>query len=301
MPGRSTRFRTNPRALAWTPRRSLVRTLVACFCGGLSLALAGFILAVWLSPPSPPKILPLGGVASSPPAAAPTARRLVLDPLLAAMTDEIRRQREANRALREELDRTLAERDALRRERAAAAERERAARQPPVSEPEAPRPLKIAPAMPPEPDPAGAPPTATVAPASPAPAAAAPTPPVASATAPADALRAGVAAYRAGEYEQAMALWRPLAERGVAKAQFHLAALYLEGRVGGRALQAAWRWAVRARDGGYAPAAALLKAIEAQARAQGGLPAKPALAPAVPGSAALPPCRFAGGCPSHPG
>jgi hypothetical protein len=40
----------------------------------------------------------------------------------------------------------------------------------------------------------------------------------------------GVAAYRAGDYATAFALWEPLAEAGDARAQFHLGALYYEGR-----------------------------------------------------------------------
>ncbi len=286
--------------MTWTPRRSVARTLAASLCAGLGTALLGFVLASLLAAPPPTNVLPLGGATSSPSMPAPAARRLLLDPLLAAMDVEIQRLTEANRTLREELGRTLAERDALRRELEAAAERERTAPQPSVGPPDAAPAAVIAPALPPEPAGAGTPPAETAAP-PPAMPDAAPAPPATSELPSSESLKAGVAAYRAGDHERAMALWRPLAERGVAKAQFHLAALYLEGRVGGRALQAAWRWAVRARDAGYAPAERLIEAIEAEAGAQGDLGTRSAPGPAVPAGAATAPCRFAGGCPSHPG
>ena len=43
-------------------------------------------------------------------------------------------------------------------------------------------------------------------------------------------LEEGAAAYRTGNYEQAFKLWRPLADRGNADAQYNLGLLYMNGQ-----------------------------------------------------------------------
>jgi TPR repeat protein len=59
-----------------------------------------------------------------------------------------------------------------------------------------------------------------------------------------------VLAYQAGDYARAFAVWRPLAEAGNARAQFHLGALYLEGRLGPPDPAEAYLWLARAAAGG---------------------------------------------------
>lgn len=76
-----------------------------------------------------------------------------------------------------------------------------------------------------------------------------------------DGIMDGIAAYVDGDYARAFAIWTPLAERGVARAQFHLAALHFEGRGTPRDLDAAGRWLARALEGGHAAAAGLLDRI----------------------------------------
>jgi TPR repeat protein len=46
----------------------------------------------------------------------------------------------------------------------------------------------------------------------------------------ADEMSDGLAAYKAGHYEEAYKLWRPLAEKGDANAQYNLGLLYRNGR-----------------------------------------------------------------------
>lgn len=67
-------------------------------------------------------------------------------------------------------------------------------------------------------------------------------------------VRDGVLAYQAGDYERALAIWRPLAEAGNARARFHLGALFLEGRVGPSDPAAAYRWLALAAEAGQAAA-----------------------------------------------
>ena len=76
-------------------------------------------------------------------------------------------------------------------------------------------------------------------------------------TNPRDALREGVLAYQAGEFQRALELWRPLAGRGVVRAQFHLGAMYYEGRTGAPDRVEAYVWLNRSASGGYQPAEAL--------------------------------------------
>jgi TPR repeat protein len=83
----------------------------------------------------------------------------------------------------------------------------------------------------------------------------------------------GISAYQAGNYADAYRIWRPLAERGVARAQFHLGALYYEGRGVARDLGLARRWLERALANGYAPAEVLLARVETDAGARGTPPA----------------------------
>lgn len=63
-------------------------------------------------------------------------------------------------------------------------------------------------------------------------------------------VRDGVLAYQAGDYARAFAVWRPLAEAGNARAQFHLGALYFEGRLGPPDPAEAYLWLSRAAAGG---------------------------------------------------
>lgn len=71
----------------------------------------------------------------------------------------------------------------------------------------------------------------------------------------------GAAAYRAADYVRAYEIWRPLAERGNARAEFHIGALYYEGRGVAKNLNAARLWLERAADKGIEPARALLARI----------------------------------------
>ncbi len=72
----------------------------------------------------------------------------------------------------------------------------------------------------------------------------------------------GVAAYQAGNYADAFRIWEPLAEKGNARAQFHLGALYFEGRGVVRDLNEARTWLRRAAEKGSAPARSLLPRVE---------------------------------------
>lgn len=67
-------------------------------------------------------------------------------------------------------------------------------------------------------------------------------------------VRDGVLAYQAGDYERALAIWRPLADAGDARARFHLGALLLEGRLGPSDPAAAYRWLALAAEAGQAAA-----------------------------------------------
>lgn len=73
----------------------------------------------------------------------------------------------------------------------------------------------------------------------------------------------GVEAYRRGDYRRAFEIWRPLAERGNAKAQFHLGAMLFEGRLGPPDNVAAYVWLERAVRGGYRPAVELRDRVRA--------------------------------------
>lgn len=79
---------------------------------------------------------------------------------------------------------------------------------------------------------------------------------------------AGVTAYMAGDYDTAFANWQPLAEAGQARAQFHLGALYFEGRGVVRDLSQARDWLARAVANGSEPARSLLARVEAERTSQ---------------------------------
>ncbi len=64
----------------------------------------------------------------------------------------------------------------------------------------------------------------------------------------------GVRAYRFGEYAKASSIWRPLAEKGDARAQFYLGSMLFEGRSGPADLVMAYVWLSRAVEGGHLPA-----------------------------------------------
>lgn len=82
--------------------------------------------------------------------------------------------------------------------------------------------------------------------------------PLANAT---SAIAAGVTAYLAGQYQKAYAIWYPVAEAGDARAQFHVGALYYEGRGVERDFVESRRWLDQAVANGSKSAAALLNAI----------------------------------------
>jgi TPR repeat protein len=114
----------------------------------------------------------------------------------------------------------------------------------------------------------------------------------------------GMAAYRRGAYTRAFALWQPLAERGVAQAEFQIAMLFLDGRIGPADPVAARRWATRALDHGYGPARDLLATIDRKVRPS--LPLPPSVASSDPRRRAVrggppPPCRSRALRPSLPG
>ena len=64
----------------------------------------------------------------------------------------------------------------------------------------------------------------------------------------------GLAAYRAGDYAKAIELWRPLAEKGDAEAQYRIGTLFAEGKGVQRNDETAVSWFRRAAEGGNAMA-----------------------------------------------
>lgn len=77
----------------------------------------------------------------------------------------------------------------------------------------------------------------------------------------------GAAAYRAADYAKAYEIWQPLAENGNIRAQFHIGALYFEGRGVTKDLDSARFWLGRAAARGSQPAQALLDRIDSEPRA----------------------------------
>jgi len=73
-------------------------------------------------------------------------------------------------------------------------------------------------------------------------------------SAAAGALEDGDAAYHEQDYAKAAELWKPLAEKGDATAQFYLGNLYAEGKGVKRDDAAAFQWFQRAADKGNASA-----------------------------------------------
>jgi hypothetical protein len=70
----------------------------------------------------------------------------------------------------------------------------------------------------------------------------------------ADAIADGITAYHNKEYEKAAELWKPLAEQGVAAAQYQLGTLYAEGRGVAQNDAIAALWFQRAAEQGDAAA-----------------------------------------------
>lgn len=81
------------------------------------------------------------------------------------------------------------------------------------------------------------------------------------AVARADALEEAEAAYGAGRYAQAAALLQPLAEQGVARAQFMLGLMHHFGEGGAPDEKAALHWFRRLAAGGYAEAGRDVRAL----------------------------------------
>jgi hypothetical protein len=77
-------------------------------------------------------------------------------------------------------------------------------------------------------------------------------------------VQAGIRAYETKNYARAYEVWQPLAEAGEASAQFHLGALYFEGRGVRRDLAQARRWLRAALDRGQERARFLLGRVETQ-------------------------------------
>lgn len=92
----------------------------------------------------------------------------------------------------------------------------------------------------------------------------------------------GQAMFSAGDYKGAYDAWLPLAKEGDARAQYSLGVLYQQGLGVDKDFDQAAEWFDRAAQQGYAPAAAALRALEAQ-KAK---PAVPPSAAARPGPAA---------------
>ncbi|MBT4906269.1 MAG: sel1 repeat family protein [Rhodospirillaceae bacterium] len=75
---------------------------------------------------------------------------------------------------------------------------------------------------------------------------------------------AGIRAYETKNYARAYEVWQPLAAAGEASAQFHLGALYFEGRGVRQDLAQARRWLRAALDQGQERARFLLGRVETQ-------------------------------------
>jgi len=78
----------------------------------------------------------------------------------------------------------------------------------------------------------------------------------------------GVIAYKAGRYDNAFQIWKPLAEGGNAHAQFHLGALYFEGRGVAEDLSSACIWLKSASTSGYRRAHTLLARVRGKMRSR---------------------------------
>jgi len=65
---------------------------------------------------------------------------------------------------------------------------------------------------------------------------------------------AGMEAYERGDFETALAEWRPLAEQGVAEAQYNLGLIHQHGKGVAADPVVAHGWYLKAAEGGYARA-----------------------------------------------
>src|SRR6059058_5889080 len=74
----------------------------------------------------------------------------------------------------------------------------------------------------------------------------------------AQSVKAGIEAWQKADYAGAVAIWRPLAEKGDADAQFNLAQAYRLGRGVTTNLSAAQTWFERAANQGHLDAQATL-------------------------------------------
>jgi TPR repeat protein len=66
--------------------------------------------------------------------------------------------------------------------------------------------------------------------------------------------KAGMEAYERGDFETALAEWRPPAERGMAEAQYNLGLMHQHGKGVTADPAAAHGWYLKAAEGGYARA-----------------------------------------------
>jgi uncharacterized protein len=76
-----------------------------------------------------------------------------------------------------------------------------------------------------------------------------------------DSVRSGIAAWQAGNHEEAVRLWRPLADRGDADAQYNIAQAYFLGRGVPRNMNLAEQWYERAARQGHEEAQGALGLI----------------------------------------
>ena len=75
------------------------------------------------------------------------------------------------------------------------------------------------------------------------------------------AVEAGLKAYQAKDFDTAFQTWQPLADQGVARAQFYVGALYRDGAGVGRDMVQAYVWLKRSDDLGYIYAKGLLDRV----------------------------------------
>jgi hypothetical protein len=83
-------------------------------------------------------------------------------------------------------------------------------------------------------------------------------------------LEDGIRAYHDAQYRTAFDIWLQLAEQGDGQAQFHLGALYFEGRGTGKDLAKAREWLQRAQKNGDPRAAGMLSRVNAAAKTAAG-------------------------------
>ena len=82
-------------------------------------------------------------------------------------------------------------------------------------------------------------------------------------------LEDGKQAYRTGRYETAFDIWLQLAEQGDSQAQFHVGALYFEGRGVEKDFKKSRAWLTRAQQNGEHRAKAMLDRVNSKARKTG--------------------------------